>query len=332
MQEQILPPGASTSSSSPDRTLRLLRNVSNLAFRAAAPAVGAKDGASCTKVEFGPLLQGIEVVAPGAERERLILHFHGGGHCMGTVWWTREMIGRLSKATRSRVISVDYRLAPENPFPAGLEDALTAWRWVCQNYPGAKVAFLGDSAGGNLAFALMVKLAQLKEQQPMACVTLSPWLRLHKPENQPEASPKSPARGLTCGCLSGCMPASRQSKEVTSPPKKLNAWEKGELACMERYCQGHPATDPLVSPVLASEDLARLFPPVLIHAAESEALAEEAKEMAALCRRCGVPVDLELFPSSLHVFQSLGPLKNTKASLQKIDQFLEKWWKADEGL
>jgi len=139
------------------------------------------DGAVCKKIAFTDHLSGIEVTAPGADPNRIIMHFHGGAHCFGSVWGAREFVGRMSTATKARVISVDYRLAPENPFPAGLEDARTAWHWVLKQYPHASVAVAGESAGGNLAFALLVKLSQLGEIQPVACITMSPWLLLTTP-------------------------------------------------------------------------------------------------------------------------------------------------------
>merc|ERR1712032_571533 len=118
----------------------------------------------------------------------------------------------MSAETNAHIISVDYRLAPENPFPAAIEDALVAWRWVREQYPASSVALAGDSAGGNLAFALMVKLAQLGEQQPVACIGLSPWLLLDD---------------------------NVLSERVTREKSTLrNVWDAGAARAVARYCQG----------------------------------------------------------------------------------------------
>merc|ERR1712224_485753 len=96
-----------------------------------------------------------------------------------------NLLGRLSRATGATVVSVNYRLAPENPFPAGLDDAYAALCWVRQDNPTAKVAVGGDSAGGNLAFALLVRLAQRNEEEPVACMTFAPWLLLDQRARSP---------------------------------------------------------------------------------------------------------------------------------------------------
>lgn len=291
---------ASHESSTPGALLRFARITANVGPRLCAPAVGLYDGATCTTVNFSDTLDGISVASKDVNASRIILHFHGGGHCLGSAWSTREMIGRLSTATQARVISVNYRLAPENPFPAGHDDSLIAWRWVREQYPGASVAVAGDSAGGNLAFALLTKLAQLQEVQPVACIAMSPWLLM-----DPDAI----------------------GKRASNDQSRLRGmWNSGAARMVERYCQGHDTADPLVSPVLASDDLIQRFPPVMIHAAEEEPLAEDAREMAKLCERCGVVAKLELFPGRLHVFQVVPLNKASKESFQIFNAFLGQHW------
>lgn len=288
--------------------------------RAQAPMVKLYDGATCEKLQMGADLAGIMVAAKDVRPDRLILHFHGGAHCMGTVWVTRELIGRLSAATKSRVISVEYRLAPEHPFPAGLDDALGAWRWVCKEHPGIPVALAGDSAGGNLAFALLVKLAQLQEMQPVACVTMSPWLLLDHDKCMKRSTSRS---------LDSTSTASISSRVAE---KFENEWIIGSSRCVGRYVQDHSPTDPLVSPLLAGEDLVARFPPVLIHAAEGEPLAADARDMALLCERSGATAQVELFPGSMHCFQALPFKEHAKSSLQKMDAFLERYWTRSEAV
>jgi len=243
------------------------------------------------KISISDRIDGIVVKASSVQQQeaRLLLHFHGGAHCLGSVWWTREMIGRLSAAASATVVSVNYRLAPDHPFPAAVEDAFAAWNWVKEHYPGARVALAGESAGGNLSFALMLRLAQMGAEQPVACVTMSPWLLL--------------------------------DTDLVEQRKLVE-----HETSTSRASQQHPATDPLVSPVLAGEDLVKAFPPVLLHAAEDEPLAADARDMARLCESCGVPVELKLYPGNLHVFQAVPFSANARDSMCRIGVFLDRHW------
>jgi len=266
-----------------------------------------KDGAQCSVLEITDTLRAIDVCAPGCDMRRIILHFHGGAFCAGSMWLSRELVGRLSVATGARIISVDYRLAPAHPFPAALEDAVTAWRWVCREYPLASIAVAGDSAGGNLSFALLVRLAQLGESQPIACIGMSPWLNVAR-------------EGMATSDDGAC--------DSVGYGVSLDMWKGGALRCKERYCKEHPASDPLVSPVLASEALVRKFPPILIHAAEGEPphLVADARDMASLCQRCGIKTELQLYPERLHVFQIKGKKETSKDSFKCIGAFLTDAW------
>lgn len=160
--------------------LRFVRAFCNGASRVFSPTLfSVLDTSSCRKVQIGEDLDGIEVVDQSViDPRRVILYLHGGGHFFGSVWTHREFLGRLSAATRAHVVAVNYRLAPEHPFPAGLDDTFAAWQWLCEQRPDASIAVAGDSAGGNLAFALLVRLAQAGMKQPIACVGISPWLDL----------------------------------------------------------------------------------------------------------------------------------------------------------
>eukprot|EP00928_Gymnodinium_smaydae_P029875 TRINITY_DN22379_c0_g2_i1.p1 TRINITY_DN22379_c0_g2~~TRINITY_DN22379_c0_g2_i1.p1 ORF type:complete len:353 (-),score=42.01 TRINITY_DN22379_c0_g2_i1:200-1192(-) len=305
-------------------TMRVGRALSNMGARCTAPVVSAYDRAHCEYVQITDALRGILVKAKEAQDDRILLHFHGGAHCLGSVWWTRELVGRLSAATGATVVSVEYRLAPEHPFPAGLEDALTAWRWVKRQYPDAPVAVAGDSAGGNLCFALLVKLAQLQEEQPIACVTMSPWLLL----DNDRVAERSVQFMLQRSLSAEGSPKRRGVVSKKFADAFYTQWHRGSARCVNRYILDESPSNPLVSPVLAPEELVRRFPPVLIHASVGEPLAADAKDMAALCTRCGVTAELELYPGSLHVFQAVGMIEKSKDSLLKIGTFLESYWQS----
>jgi len=278
--------------------MKLFRSVFNSTGRVFGPAAKLKDWASCSRVQISSHLRGIEVSAPGADPSQVVLYFHGGGHAFCSVWTHRELLGRLSAATKAVVVGISYRLAPENPFPAGLEDALSAWHWAQDRYAGASIAVAGDSAGGNLAFALLVRLAQLRLPQPAACATLSPWLLLDTEEVRSRLQLK----------LDDGLPG---------------RFERASDFLSAMYAQGHSRKDPLISPVLASADLIRQFPPVLIHVDKDEPVCPPAVEMAERCRCAGVPVELKLYSDTMHVFQAF-PFRFPEAhdSLQLIGEFL----------
>jgi len=213
---------------------------------------------------------------------------------------------------------VDYRLAPENPFPAALEDALVAWKWTRQNYPNSTLSFVGDSAGGNLCFALLVKLIQLGEPLPVGCATMSPWLLMDDEERGKLEREVGPEVGA--GASSGADIVDRIGAAMVGHLRKVAA------KCTANYCQGHNRRDPLCSPLLAGDAIMSKFPPVIIHVSAGEPLAVDATKMGEYCTRCKVPVEVELFPGNTHVFQ-MNPVKeNTTQSLAKIAAFLEPLW------
>jgi len=277
-----------------------------------APLAQYHDSATCRTDEVGDNgVTVLEVKAPDADDDRIILYFHGGAFVLWSPNTHRELLGRLSMATRARVVAVNYRLAPKDPYPAALEDALAAWRWVKEQNPNVQVAVGGDSAGGNLAFALMLRLSQLGEQQPIAAFGFAPWLLLH-PGHMEE----------------------RRQRSGNSDNIKHAMWNRwaGNLAAL--YTHSHPSDDPLVSPVLASVEMVSSFPPVLIHADQDEPLAEDAKDMASLCRQAGVPVEVKLYSfrlSPAHVFQAFPRLYRAAAadSFEQVDKFLEEHWTVD---
>lgn len=155
--------------------------VINTVARVLTPFGWLYDGASCREVTLNDSgLSALEVVPPNVREDRVMLYFHGGAHIMFSPYTHRELLGRLALNSQTRVVAVNYRKAPKDPFPAGLEDALSAWQWVSNQYPQANVVVGGDSAGGNLTFALLVRLAQLNAPQPAAAFGFSPWLLLNR--------------------------------------------------------------------------------------------------------------------------------------------------------
>ena len=119
------------------------------------------------------------VTAPGADAGRAVLYLHGGGYVIGSINTHRDLASRISRAAKARVLLIDYRLAPEHPFPAAVEDSVAAYRWMlAQGLKPARIAVAGDSAGGGLTVATLVAIRDAKLASPGAGVCLSPWTDL----------------------------------------------------------------------------------------------------------------------------------------------------------
>ncbi len=200
------------------------------AMRAIMIEAPAPAGVTCTPVEAG----GVSAewsVADGADQGKVILYVHGGGYVMGSAGSHRDMTGRLSQAAGARVLSLNYRLAPEHPFPAPVDDAVAAYRWLIgQGIQASNIAIAGDSAGGGLALAALIAIRDAGEPMPAAGIGISPWVDMEgtgesmttraavDPVVQKEgllgmaklylggADPKRPA-GRSAACQSGGSPA-----------------------------------------------------------------------------------------------------------------------------
>jgi epsilon-lactone hydrolase len=212
-------------------------------------------------------------LVPGSDPSRVLIFFHGGGYCSGSIVSHRRMVTEAGRAARMRTLAIEYRLAPEHPYPAAHQDAMTAWQFVRrQGIPADGVAIGGDSAGGNLTVTLINRLRATAEALP-ACVWLvSPWTDL---------------------TMSG---KTLDTKDAVDPI--IHKGYLGELA--DAYVP--PATDrkdPLISPLFA--DL-RGFPPTLIQVGSAETLLADATRFAAAAGSADVEVTLEVWPHMIHAW------------------------------
>ena len=209
------------------------------------------------------------------ERERVLLYLHGGGYCIGSVDSHRRFIARLARDAGMRTLAIDYRLAPEHPFPAALDDARAAWRYLLeQGIDPGRAAIAGESAGGGLTMATLLATRDAGEPLPGAAVVLSPWVDL---------------------TLSGASIDANDRFDYI-PRRALERYAS-------RYAQGTPRTHPLVSPTHA--DLSGL-PPLLIQAGEAETLLDDARTLHARARTAGVDSTLSVFPDMIHAFMVMG--------------------------
>jgi len=208
----------------------------------------------CEKVSAGGV-NAEWISAPGASADRVILYLHGGGYVVGSINTHRAMVSRIARASNARALAIDYRLAPEHPFPAAVEDTIAAYRWLlAQGYKPGRIVIAGDSAGGGLAIVALLAIRDAGLQMPACAVPISPWTDLEG---------------------TGESVRTRAAKDVMVTQENLAHSAK-------QYYGTHDPKDPLVSPVHANF---RGLPPMLIHVGDAEILLDDATRVAASARR-----------------------------------------------
>ncbi len=213
------------------------------------------------------------IEAPGADASRAVLYLHGGGYVMGSLKSHRDLMGRISRAARARVLGLDYRLAPEHPFPAAVDDGLAGYRFLLnQGFQPSRLAIAGDSAGGGLTVATLLAARDAGVALPAAAVCLSPWVDL-------EGTGES-------------MKTRLQVDPIASP--------QGTHLLAQAYLGNRSLRTPLASPLYA--DLKGL-PPLLIQVGDHEVLLDDSTRLAERARTAGVKVKLEIWPEMVHVWQ-----------------------------
>jgi len=224
------------------------------------------------------------LVTPSAEEPATILYLHGGGHVAGSAFGYRPLAGALADQAGTGVVVPDYRLAPEHPFPASVEDAVRAYRWMLGR-GATRIIVAGDSSGCGLALSLPLSLKQQGLPAPGAVILFCPWVDL-----------------------------AMVSRDRI--PHELDDFRRASVGL---YLAGHPADDPLVSPLTA--DLTGL-PPMLVQAATGDPLLDEARELTDHAQDCGVDARFELFPvdtHDFHIFWSFLP--EAAQALQQAGRF-----------
>jgi len=230
---------------------------------------------------------------PGADTGRVLLFLHGGGYELGSLRSDGELAARLGRASGMRVLFPEYRLAPEHPFPAAIDDVLTAWRWLRadQDLSAGSMAVAGDSAGGGLAVALLVATRDAGEALPAAAVLMSPTVDLTS---------------------SGASMTERADQDPISTPAMLHQFASDYLA-------GADPKTPLASPLFAS--LAGL-PPLLIQVGTADLLLSDSERLAAAAAEAGVDVTLEIGEGLPHVYQLLLGTPEAAEATKQIGTFL----------
>jgi epsilon-lactone hydrolase len=263
-------------------------------FRKYMDAVGAKSSRLPKEVAVTRLPTTPELVTlglPNARQDAVILYLHGGGYVFGSFATHGMLMAKLAKAAQMPVVHVEYRLSPEHPYPAAVEDAVFAYQWVRTNYPQSKIYVGGDSAGAGLTLALMQKLRTDALTLADGIFLFSPWTD-----------------------LSGTLPAVKNNG-----PTEYMLAESGLHQAAAAYAPCGDVNDPMLSPIHANyQDM----PSMLVQFVPHEILADDARTVIARAREAGVTVTATEWPGNAHAFQTLGNLRDADRAIAEVAQWL----------
>ena len=233
------------------------------------------------------------VTPEGAPTDKAIMYLHGGGYVIGTMHSHAKMVGHIAKAAGVRALNVDYRLAPEHPHPAAVEDAVTAYRWLLdQGISNDKIVVSGDSAGGGLAIATLLAIRDQALPRPAAGVPLSPWIDLEG---------------------TGDSMTSRAHLDLIVDSAGLKTMA-------DMFLNGQSARDPLAAPLYA--DYVGVAP-LYIQVGDEETLLDDSSRLAEQATAAGVDVRIDVFPEMQHVFQmAAGNLPEADEAIERIGAYV----------
>jgi len=261
-------------------------------FSKVAPRFAVKVGGVRSELADIPGIRAEWLIPEGSRSDCALLYLHGGGYVIGSIDSHRNLASQIAAASGCRALIVEYRLAPENRFPAAVDDAAVSYRWlIAQGYEPAKTAIAGDSAGGGLTAAVLVSLRDSGDPLPAAAMLLSPWTDLE-------------VSGESCRTIGWRDPL--VSKGI------LKNYARSYLGTMD-------PRDPLASPIYA--DLKGL-PPLCIHVGTCEVLLDDARRLAERARQEGVEVELFVCEDMIHVWQFLSPIvPESREAIEKLGSF-----------
>jgi monoterpene epsilon-lactone hydrolase len=245
-------------------------------------------------------LGGVPVVTietPGLDPSVVVLYFHGGAYALGSAGESVGLAADVVRRVGARAVSVDYRLAPEHPFPAAVDDAVAAYRALLgEGVPSERIAFVGESAGGGLVAATLLALKDTDLPQPASATVFSPFADL---------------------TLSGASATGKAAVDPALTADGLRTRARDYLGELD------PAT-PLASPIFG--DLTGL-PPLLIQVGSHEVLLDDAVRLAARAGEYDVPVELQIWPGVPHVFQGFAAvLDEADQALNSAAEFIKRNW------
>jgi acetyl esterase/lipase len=231
---------------------------------------------------------------PGARDDAAVLYLHGGGYVIGSPRSHRHLAAAIGAAAKTRVLVPDYRLAPEHPFPAAVDDAVAAYRWLLDRaIAPSRIVVAGDSAGGGLTVATLLALRDAGVPLPAAGVCISPWTD-----------------------LTGSGVSYRTRADVDPIVKR-----EGIDGMATAYLAGKDPKTPLASPLFAE---LRGLPPLLIHVGDDEVLLDDAVQLAERARKAGVDATLDVSDKMIHVWHWFFPmLDEGQAAIDRIGEFVK---------
>lgn len=257
-----------------------------------AGIVPMASGVSVTQTQMGGL--DAEWLTPDSSSSgKLLLYWHGGGYVMGSCKSHRPVVSHIARAAGVRALLPEYRLAPEHPFPAAIEDAVRVYRALLDDgYVAESIAVAGDSAGGGLTVAMLLALREAGVALPRAVGLMSPWL------------------DLTC---TGETMVSRRHKDPWFRPEDLPY-------VIKHYCDATELDNPLASPVYADTSD---FPQTLIQVGNDEILLSDSERLAKSLRESGVRVEISVWPGMWHVWQMfIGLMPESRAAIDILGRFV----------
>jgi acetyl esterase/lipase len=223
-----------------------------------------------------------------------ILYLHGGAYALGSINSHRELIARLVNTTNCRALAINYRLAPENPFPAALEDAINAYDWLISiGINPSRICIAGDSAGGGLAIATLLALREKDMPLPAGVLCFSPWFDL---------------------TLSGDSVYKNENLDPILSSSILETY-------VNYYIGSNKASEPMISPLFG--DL-RGLPPIHIQSGRNEILLDDSVRFYEKAQQAGVDVTLKIWDDMIHVFQLFDFLPETKESMKQVSAFVSR--------
>jgi acetyl esterase/lipase len=232
------------------------------------------------------------ITAPGAQPEKVIYYLHGGGYVMGSINTHREMVSRLSRAAGARALLIDYRLAPENQFPAALEDAMTAYRWLLSTgVKPNKLVIAGESAGGGLTVATLMALRDSQVPLPAAGICMSPWVDME------------------------CLGKSIVTKSSIDPMVRQNDLKM----YVKAYLGDADRRTPLAAPIYGN---LKGLPPLLIQVGTAEILFDDATRLAERARLDSVDVVFEPWEEMIHMWHMFPMLPEGNQAIERIAEFM----------
>jgi monoterpene epsilon-lactone hydrolase len=230
---------------------------------------------------------------PGTSADRVLLFVHGGGFALGSLHSHGELATRVGRAGRARVLFPEYRLAPEHPYPAAVDDVREMWRWLREDQavPAKAIALIGDSAGANLLLGLLIALREEEEELPAAAVFLSPVLDL---------------------AASGASMIDKEGEDPIFTPAMIRGIFAGYLA-------GADPRSPSASPLFTSP---AGLPPILLQVGSAELVLSDSERFAAEAAAANAPVTLEVGEGLPHVYQAMRDTPEAVTAIDQIGEFL----------